>query len=129
MCRGDYSTGYGFTIGFIHHLCTPLGTTSNYSAIANLHNSQIITPPTKPFPTCCFFTSRSLTTACNSGDSSASRAQVLSSQPPVCMSYNRALVVVRHPPSNIATATATAFSLLLAIILPTPNPEARSKDM
>jgi hypothetical protein len=39
------------------------GTTNNYSAIANLHNSQITTSPTDPFPACCVFTSRSLATA------------------------------------------------------------------
>jgi hypothetical protein len=46
------------------------------------------------FPACCVFTSRSLATAANSGDPSASRAQVLSSQPPVhnwLSSYNSAL--------------------------------------
>jgi hypothetical protein len=41
------------------------------------------TPPAKPFPACCVFTSRSLTTDSNSGDSSASRPQLLSSQSPV----------------------------------------------
>jgi hypothetical protein len=51
--------------------------TSNYSATANLHNSQIITAPAKPFPACCAFTSHSLATASKSGNSSASRAQVL----------------------------------------------------
>jgi hypothetical protein len=49
---------------------TRLGTTSNYSATANLHNSQITTAPAKPFPSCCDF-NRSLVTASNSGDSSA----------------------------------------------------------
>jgi hypothetical protein len=37
----------------------------------------ISTVAVKPLPACCVFTSRSLTTASNSGDSSASRAQVL----------------------------------------------------
>jgi hypothetical protein len=37
----------------------------------------------KSSPVCCVFTSRSLVTASNSGDSSASRTRVLSSQPPV----------------------------------------------
>jgi hypothetical protein len=55
--------------------------TSNYSATANLHNSQITTEHFKPFPACCVFTSRSLATAANSGDSSASRAHFLYSQP------------------------------------------------
>jgi hypothetical protein len=31
----------GVWIGFIDHLYTPLGTTSNYSATANLHTLQI----------------------------------------------------------------------------------------
>jgi hypothetical protein len=39
--------------------------------------------PLSPFPACYVFISRSLGTASNSGDSSASRAQVLSSQLPV----------------------------------------------
>jgi hypothetical protein len=48
-----------------------------------LYNSQLTTAPTKPFPACCVFTSRSLATASNSGDSSTSRAQILSSQNPL----------------------------------------------
>jgi hypothetical protein len=67
--------------GFIDHLYTSLGTTSNYSTTTNLQNSQITTVPSKPFPVCYVFTSRSHRTASNSGDSSASRAQVLSLQP------------------------------------------------
>jgi hypothetical protein len=67
--------------GFIEHLHTWLRTTSNCSATANLHNSQITTAPAKPFPACYVFTGHSLAMASNSGDSSASRAQVLSSQP------------------------------------------------
>jgi hypothetical protein len=35
--------------GFIDHLYTPLGTTSTYSAIANLHNLQITRALAKPF--------------------------------------------------------------------------------
>jgi hypothetical protein len=65
------------------HLYTPPEATSYYSAIANLHNLQITTAPTKLFLACCVFTSRSLATASNRGDSSASRAQDLFSQPPV----------------------------------------------
>jgi hypothetical protein len=58
--------------GFTDHLYTQLGTTSNYSAIANLHTSQITAATTKSSPACYVFTSRSLVTASNSGDSSAS---------------------------------------------------------
>jgi hypothetical protein len=56
------------------------------------HDSElqaITTPPlittahAKPFPACFIFFGPSLTTASNSGYSSASRAQVLSSQPPM----------------------------------------------
>jgi hypothetical protein len=41
-------------------------------AIANFHDSQITTAPDKNFPACCVFTSRSLATASNRGDSSGS---------------------------------------------------------
>jgi hypothetical protein len=37
-------------LDLLTHLYTPLGTTSNYSAIANLHISQITIAPFKPFP-------------------------------------------------------------------------------
>jgi hypothetical protein len=73
--------GYGMLNGFIDLLYTPLGTTSNYNAIANLYNSQITRAPAKPFSASCFFVGCSLATASNSGHSSASRAQVLLSQP------------------------------------------------
>jgi hypothetical protein len=61
--------------GFIDHLYTRLGTSSNYSAKANLHNSQITTAAAKHFPACYVFTRRSLITASNSGDSSASASK------------------------------------------------------
>jgi hypothetical protein len=56
-------------------LLTPLTTTSNYNATADLHTLQITTAPAKPFPAFCALTSRSLATTSNSGDSSASRVQ------------------------------------------------------
>jgi hypothetical protein len=65
------------------HTHTRLETTRNYSATAYLHNLQIITAPAKSFPACCVFTSHSQAMAFNSGDSSALRAQVVSSQPPI----------------------------------------------
>jgi hypothetical protein len=40
----------GLANGFINHLYTQIGTTSNYSATANLHTS-ITTAPAKPFST------------------------------------------------------------------------------
>jgi hypothetical protein len=52
--------------------------TSDYSAIAHLHNSHFTTAPAKPFPA-YVFTGRSLATPSNSGHSSAFRAQVLPS--------------------------------------------------
>jgi hypothetical protein len=70
--RNDYRWSMDWWIGFIDHLYPRLGTTSNYGATAELHNSQITIAPAKPFPACCSFTSRSLATASNSGDSSAS---------------------------------------------------------
>jgi hypothetical protein len=41
---------FGLVNGFIDHLYTRLLITSNYSATANLHNSQITAAITKPFP-------------------------------------------------------------------------------
>jgi hypothetical protein len=64
--------------GFIDHLCTRLGTTSNYNATANLHNSQITAALSKRLPACCLHQPLP-TTASNSGESSASRAHFLSS--------------------------------------------------
>jgi hypothetical protein len=64
--------------GFIDHFYAP-----NYSATSNLHNSQATTAHAKPSPAFYFFTSRFLATAPNSGDSSASRDKVPSSQIPV----------------------------------------------
>jgi hypothetical protein len=77
--------GFILVNGFIDHLYeyTPLGTTNNYSSIANVHSLQITTAPAKPFYSLLYFISRSLSTASNSGDSSTSRAEVLSSQPPI----------------------------------------------
>jgi hypothetical protein len=69
--------GCGLDIGFIDHLYTPLETASNCSAIADLHSLQITTATTKPSTAYCVFNSRSLATASNSGDYSASRAHVV----------------------------------------------------
>jgi hypothetical protein len=55
----------------------------NHSAITNLCILQITMAPTKPFPDRCDLISCSLVMARNSGDSSASHAQFLSSLPPV----------------------------------------------
>jgi hypothetical protein len=76
-------TGYGLVTGFIDHMCTSLGTTGNYSAVANPQTLQIARMPAKPFQACCVFINRPLAAASNSGDSSASRSQVLSSQHPI----------------------------------------------
>jgi hypothetical protein len=76
-------TGFGLNTGFIDHLYKQLGTTRNYSAIADLQNSKSTKAPATSFPACCAFISRSLATASNSGDFSASHAQVLFLQNPV----------------------------------------------
>jgi hypothetical protein len=68
--------------------------------MANLHNSQITTTNAKPFLACYVFTSRSLAKASNSGDSSASRTQVLSSEPPVQNSTPNCLGSPRYLPYN-----------------------------
>jgi hypothetical protein len=55
----------------------------NYSAIFNRHTLQITIAPAKPFSSLLFLHQPFLATASNNGDSSASRVEVLSSQPPV----------------------------------------------
>jgi hypothetical protein len=104
--------------GFIDHLNTGLGNTSNYSATADLHNSQIITAPAKPLPACYIFTSRSMSTVSNSGDSSASRAQVLSSQRPVQNSLSTQicplLITSRHGQHRKHRSSIVAFVFVAA---------------
>jgi hypothetical protein len=77
----------GVWIGWLD-LLTLLVSTSNYITTADLHTSQFTTAPAKTFPVCCVLTSHSLATVSKSGDSSASHAQVLLSQPPVQNSVN-----------------------------------------
>jgi hypothetical protein len=52
-------------------------TANNYSVTSNLHTLQITAANTKFSPACSVFTSRSLVTASDIGDSSASRAHVV----------------------------------------------------
>jgi hypothetical protein len=103
---GDYRRGLDWWMELLTtYLCTRLGTTSNYSAIVIFHNSQITTAPVKLFPACCVFTSRSLATTSSGGDSSASRAQDLTSETPV-QNWNDFvapvvfLITPRHGPSR-----------------------------
>jgi hypothetical protein len=69
------STGFWIGYWIYWHSYTRLGTTSNYSALADLHTLQITTAHAKPVPGCCVFTSHFLVSASSSGDFSA---QVLS---------------------------------------------------
>jgi hypothetical protein len=101
---------------FIDNSQTRHGTSiSNYSAIANLCNSQITTAPAKHFPAYFVFTSRSLATASDNRNSSASRAQVLFSQTPIQNWLGRpsflqdnslAGITQKHPISNSASIAA-----------------------
>jgi hypothetical protein len=77
------------------------------SLISTLYKSPQL--PLSLFPACSVFNSRSLATANNSGDSSASRAQVLLSQPPVQSSCQLStdnclgprLATISHQPPSI----------------------------
>jgi hypothetical protein len=99
--------------GFIDHLYTPLGTVSNYSAVANLHTLQITTAPAKLFSSLQIFISCYLATASVTGDSSTSHAQVLSSQPPVQNCLKRKLTTnwVRVRVTLRLAITASQFVL------------------
>jgi hypothetical protein len=46
----DYRRGMYWRLDVLTHLYATLGTTSNYSAIVNLHSLKITTVPAKPFP-------------------------------------------------------------------------------
>jgi hypothetical protein len=89
--------------GFTDHLYTQVITVP--LLISTINKPQITTAPAKPFPA-YVFTSRSLATAFNSGNSSASRSQVLSSQPPVqnCLptDFFPLLITFRHGPRGNA---------------------------
>jgi hypothetical protein len=112
-CICDYRWGLDWWIDLLTTYAH--GTTSNYSAIANLHTSQITTASAKYFPACCVFTSLSLATASNSGDSSASHAQVLSSQPSVrnsilCLTELCPLLITsQHGPHTEHRSSIVAF--------------------
>jgi hypothetical protein len=69
----DYRRG----MDWILDLLTQLGTTSNYCVISNLHTLQFTAANTKSSPARSAINSRFLVMDVNSGDSSASRAQVL----------------------------------------------------
>jgi hypothetical protein len=70
--------GYELVNGFTDHLhgYKALGTTSNYSATANIYTLQITAENTTSSPACRVFDSRFIATASNSGNSSASCVQV-----------------------------------------------------
>jgi hypothetical protein len=102
-------------IGFIALIHSRFVTEINYSATANLHTSQITRATAKHFPACCVLTSRSLATASNSGDSSASRAQVLPSPTLVqnCLPAIPSTELNRH----LFSASLAEFSCTLHLAL------------
>jgi hypothetical protein len=79
LSKIDFNIIHSPTSWFCVHLYTPLGTTINYSAIADRHKLL----HAKSSSACSVFNSRSLATASIIGDSSASSSQATSSQPPM----------------------------------------------
>jgi hypothetical protein len=73
----DYRWARDWILDLLTHLHTPLGSASNYSATANLHNIKMTTAKTKSSPACNVFNSRFLVTDVYSGDSSDSSPQIL----------------------------------------------------
>jgi hypothetical protein len=72
VTRSDYRQDFGLEIGFIDHLNTRLVTTLNYTTVVDFHALQITTAHAKSLQSALVSTSRSLVTASNNGDSSAS---------------------------------------------------------
>jgi hypothetical protein len=72
----DYGRGLDWEMDLLTSLYTRLGTTSNYSAIADLHSLQITVAHAKP-QLFIVVSSRCLVTALNSGDSSVSVLMLL----------------------------------------------------
>jgi hypothetical protein len=109
MCTGDYRRGLDWWIDLLT-TCThdsEIHCTCNYSATANLHNSQITTAPAKSSPYCYVFTRLSLATTSSSENSSAPHVQVLSSQTPVQNGLCRPNLHQDNPVSN-STSTIVA---------------------
>jgi hypothetical protein len=79
---------------------------------ANLYILQITKSPAKLFPTCSFFTSRSLATDSNSGHFPASRAQVISSQSPSQYSVNSTI-----EPSHLSLPCRAQLNSLIQTVL------------
>jgi hypothetical protein len=75
--------------------------------ISTIHQSP--QHPLSRFPACCVFISRSLAAASASGDSSASRALVLSSQTPVQNWLGRPNCLPCNPVSNSVSVAARQF--------------------
>jgi hypothetical protein len=81
-CMCDYRLGLDWWMDILTTYTRNSEVLVIHSATANLHNSQITTTPAKPFLACCVFTSRSLATTSNSGDTSVSRAHAIAGWPP-----------------------------------------------
>jgi hypothetical protein len=114
--------------GYTDHLHTRLvnTSTSNYTSIADLHKSQFTAVPIKPFSACCAFTNRSLATASNNGNFSASRVQVLSSQPPLQNSVHCSVLIIisRHGSHRKHRSSTISFvSVAVGTCLPIRCPE------
>jgi hypothetical protein len=75
-CSSDYKRGLDWRLDLLTTCNTQLVIPLNHSAIVDFHILQITTAHAKSFE-CCVFTSRSLVTASNNEDSSASALTLL----------------------------------------------------
>jgi hypothetical protein len=124
--RSAYRRGVKLAIRFINHLYKWPVTASNCSPIAYLHSSQINTAPANPFLSFCVSTSHSLPTASNSGASSVSRCEVLSSQNPVenwlgrrnCLPYNSSTPTTQKDPVSKNTSIVARRCFAAGTCLP-----------
>jgi hypothetical protein len=112
--------GFGLVNGFIDHLYRRLLSTSNYSAVANQHSSQIATAHAKPLPASRAFTSRSLATASGSGDSLVhalkSFLRSLLCGPPLNL-LCPLLIISQHGPSRSTRPESVSTQRILDLVV------------
>jgi hypothetical protein len=118
-CMCDYRRSLDWCLDLLTTYKHDTLSTSNYSATAISTIQKSPQQTLSLFPAWCAFTSRSLAMASNSGDSSASRAQVLSSQPPL---QNSTTLTTKSKSKSHCDWRSVSLSVLVS----SPRPDVSS---